>query len=441
MVSVKLKRQNLPFSEVSEFTESLARIYEQHAEEMQLLVSNFRKKNSEFRKEKPASNSSLFHSWETFLQEVEIDSQAHSEIASVLERQISRPLLEKSFFRKIQSRKVFSHRDSYENVIKQAEEKLSKTRLEYKTAYLAYMNGPSTQTLANYISCHNEYVGQLHFTNGMLSQYHSETLPSILQEVEDIYNDLCVKISDSILQVAEMISSRAHEQVKRYDGLTCQCKSVQGRSDLSNLVRSVVIPSNHPPVRRHFAAPQPPAPQSEGPTQETSASSNLPPSLKNEIVLDRLTGCQVRDKFESAKKESSELEMQAKQLSDALHTLSRVQQRSIDSNLFNKVNELQEDISVKQHELNLALIRLAGVKAQKELLSNKAESAEAVRERKMSSSSTGSMKSKWMKAFKSLKTPPASEAAGNKDGNDKILITALSVSDQISNLLIDYMRI
>lgn len=73
---------------VSEFTESLARIYEQHAEEMQLLVSNFRKKNSEFRKEKPASNSSLFHSWETFLQEVEIDSQAHSEIASVLERQV-----------------------------------------------------------------------------------------------------------------------------------------------------------------------------------------------------------------------------------------------------------------------------------------------------------------------------------------------------------------
>lgn len=59
------------------------------------------------------------------------------------------------------------------------------------------------------------------------------------------------------------------------------------------------------------------------------------------------------------------------------------------------------------------------LKFQKELLSNKAESAEAVRERKMSSSSTGSMKSKWMKAFKSLKTPPASEAAGNKDGNDK----------------------
>lgn len=73
---------------VSEFTESLAHIYEQHAEEMQLLVSNFRKKNSELRKERPACASSLFHTWETLLQEVEIDSQAHSDIASILGRQV-----------------------------------------------------------------------------------------------------------------------------------------------------------------------------------------------------------------------------------------------------------------------------------------------------------------------------------------------------------------
>ena len=73
---------------VSEFAESLAQIYEQHAEEMQVLVSNFRKKNTEFRKEKPSCPSSLFHSWEVFLQEVEMDSKNHSEIASILARQV-----------------------------------------------------------------------------------------------------------------------------------------------------------------------------------------------------------------------------------------------------------------------------------------------------------------------------------------------------------------
>jgi hypothetical protein len=37
---------------VSDFTQQLSHIYEHHAEEMQLLVSNFRKRNAELRKER-----------------------------------------------------------------------------------------------------------------------------------------------------------------------------------------------------------------------------------------------------------------------------------------------------------------------------------------------------------------------------------------------------
>jgi hypothetical protein len=49
---------------------------------------------------------------------------------------------------------------------------------------------------------------------------------------------------------------------------------------------------------------------------------------------------------------------------------------------------------------------------QKELFASKVESvAESSRERKMSASSTGSMKSKWLKAFKSLKTTTSSSGA------------------------------
>nr|CAD7206652.1 unnamed protein product [Timema douglasi] len=124
-VFVKLRGRRL-FVAVSDFAQQLAQIYEQHAEEMQLLVSNFRKKNADLRKERPACPSSLFHTWETMLQEVEIDSQAHSDIASVLGRQVARPLVEKSFHRKIQSRKVFTHRESYETILVKTEEKLAK---------------------------------------------------------------------------------------------------------------------------------------------------------------------------------------------------------------------------------------------------------------------------------------------------------------------------
>lgn len=57
---------------------------------------------------------------------------------------------------------------------------------------------------------------------------------------------------------------------------------------------------------------------------------------------------------------------------------------------------------------------------QKELFASKIDAAEGGtgRDRKMSSSSTGSMKSKWLKAFKSLKTPTSSSSNGapNKEG-------------------------
>lgn len=62
---------------------------------------------------------------------VEVDSQAHTDIASTLGRQVARPLLERSFHRKIQSRKVFTHRESYETILAKAEDKLAKVSLFY----------------------------------------------------------------------------------------------------------------------------------------------------------------------------------------------------------------------------------------------------------------------------------------------------------------------
>ncbi|KAK7791980.1 hypothetical protein R5R35_007968 [Gryllus longicercus] len=408
---------------VSDFTQQLSQVYEQHAEELQLLVANFRKRNAELRKERPACPSALFHTWETLLQEVEVDSQAHSDIASVLGRQVSRPLLERSFHRKIQSRKVFTHRESYETILTKTEDKLVKCRQDYKTAYLSYLGSPSTVTLSAYLDAHNEYVAQLHATNGMLERYHQEALPQLLQELEDVYSDLCATLSESLLSGAEVISSRAIEQSRRYDGLATQCRAVAGPPDLAHFVRSLPPPPQaplRPALRHNFAPPQPPPPPEplDGPDApdapaaaaashqyHNDATSHPPPPLKNEIVVDRLASVSARGRYEALRKEASDLEVQIKQLQDALDTLLRIQQRSLESSLFNKANELQEDISLKRFDLRVAQIHLGAVRAQKELFGAKADAAsDAVRERKMSSSSTGSMKNKWLKAFKSLKT-------------------------------------
>uniref|UniRef100_A0A1B6CG85 Phorbol-ester/DAG-type domain-containing protein n=1 Tax=Clastoptera arizonana TaxID=38151 RepID=A0A1B6CG85_9HEMI len=414
-------------TQVSDFTQELSQMYEQHAGELQLLVANFRKKNAELRKERPSCPNSLFHTWEALLQEVEVDSQAHSDIASVFGRQVSRPLLERSFHRKVQARKVFTHRESFEVIINKAEDKLAKSRQDYKASYLSYIASPNnTAALAAYLDAHNTYVAQLHATNGMVEQYSHKILPKILQELEDIYSDLCSTLLDSVLQGAEVISSRATEQAGRYEALSSQCRAVMAPTDLASFVKSLSpLPNTHPSHRlRLFTPPQVPQPDNldQSDTSSTDPHS-LPLSFKNELVADRLASIQIHSRYETLRVEALELETQIKQLQDALDTMIRIQQRSLESALYNKVNEIQEDISNKRYDLRSAQIQLSSVKAQKELFASKLDAAEGglSRDRKMSSSSTGSMKSKWLKAFKSLKTPTNTSTNGvsNKDGDKK----------------------
>uniref|UniRef100_A0A1Y1K8I5 Phorbol-ester/DAG-type domain-containing protein n=2 Tax=Photinus pyralis TaxID=7054 RepID=A0A1Y1K8I5_PHOPY len=395
---------------VSDFTQQLGQIYEQQAEELQLLVSNFKKKNLELRKERPACPSSLFHVWETLLQEVEIDSQALGDIASILGRQISRPLLERSFFRKIQARKVFSHRESYETIVTKTEEKLAKCRQEYKAAYLAYLSTPTTESLSGYFNNHNAYVQQLHATNGMLDAYSKETLPQLLQEIDEIYTDLCSSVSEAILQEAEIVSARATERHRRYENLISQCRAISATSDMAHLARSMPTAQGRGlSAKRPFIAPQPQPPDAlDGGDPCEIINDNVPPPLKDQLVIDRLSAVQVQPAHDALKKESADLDAQIRQIQDSLETLLRIQQRSLESALYNKVNEIQEDISMKRFDLRVAQMHLSAINSQKELFLNKLESSDSTRERKMSLVSTGSMKNKWLKAFKSLKTPPPS---------------------------------
>ncbi|GFR08299.1 putative c-terminal src similarity 3 domain of growth factor receptor-bound protein 2, partial [Trichonephila clavata] len=78
----------------------------------------------------PPYQSTLFTSWEVLLQEIEVDSQVHGDIARSLGRQVGMMLLEKTFHRKIQSRKIFLHRESFETILSKAEELLNKNHRE-----------------------------------------------------------------------------------------------------------------------------------------------------------------------------------------------------------------------------------------------------------------------------------------------------------------------
>lgn len=134
-------------------------MHEQHAEDLHTLVEEFRRKNAELRSERlaflyfeisddcqllvlfrPNCNNSLFNAWDSFLNETESDAQAHTDIAGVLGRSVSRPLLEKTFHMKIQSRTVFMHRESFESILDKTEQMLLKVSVASYIKILTPLN-------------------------------------------------------------------------------------------------------------------------------------------------------------------------------------------------------------------------------------------------------------------------------------------------------------
>ena len=95
---------------------------------------------------------------------------------------------------------------------------------------------------------------------------------------------------------------------------------------------------------------------------------SIPPPLKDELVIDRLSAVQVRPSHDALKKEATDLEVQIRQIQEALDTLLRIQQRSVEANLFNKANEIQEDISMKRFDLRVAQIHLRAINSQVSIL-------------------------------------------------------------------------
>ncbi|XP_045764857.1 uncharacterized protein LOC123867059 isoform X6 [Maniola jurtina] len=390
---------------VGDFTTQLSQLYERHSAELQLLVASFRKRNSELRKERATCPSSLFHTWETLLQEVEADVVGYSNAASALERVVATPLIEKTFHMKVQARKLFAHREGCELILSKADDQLNKSRQDYRTAFLNYCNNSNPTNLAMYYDSHNNYVQQLTATNAMMEQYHKHTLPTILQELEEILTDVTTAVSDAICQEGEIMTDKSTNQLRRYESLCAQARAVSSTADLAHLARTLL--TIQPPIRtskRAFLPPYPPEP--DDPPLDVPAEC-MPPVLRGEMLLDRMAGGQARLNYEQLRKDAIELELQIKQLQDGLDALARIQARSLESSIYSKVNEIQEEISIKKYDYRATQLHLAAVRAQRELFAAKADSSTAAADRKLSSSSAGSMKNKWLKAFRSLKPPSA----------------------------------
>ncbi|RWS05524.1 tyrosine-protein kinase Fer-like protein, partial [Dinothrombium tinctorium] len=390
--------------------ERLAVVQERHSEDLQLLVETFRKRNAELRKDRFSYQSALFTVWELLLQEVEVDSQVHGDIARSLNRKLGTVLLEKTFHRKIQSRKVFLHRESLEAILSKAEELLLKCQKDYLNAYEKVIASDGQDHLQEYYESHNNYVQQLHASNGMLKQYQSEILPSLLEELKEVYIGISDIITNSVEETTDLIANKVREQGNHYQTISNACKSVNASVDLASFIKALNPEKAPSGWRLHtFASPALMNETSIVPSATMDSMHNASLMLQNEIVIDsRNARLSYTKKAETFRQEMHTLEVKRQQLEEALDSLLKLQQRSLNTNLMNKTNELQEEISSKRFDLYVTGIHLAAVKSQNDLYLSKQREISGEnglglqRERKSSTGSTVSIKMKWLKAFKSL---------------------------------------
>ncbi|CAK9827102.1 Proto-oncogene vav [Anthophora retusa] len=381
---------------VSEFAQELGTVMETHSTNVRRLVDEFRTRSADTR----VDTGGMRRVWESMLRQVQADAEAHLDLAAVLQQQLSRPTLEASFHRKLQSKKVFAHREAYEQVVAETEKKLQRARADYKRAYAALLtidDGSEQELKRAYFEAHNAYVLQLRATNAITERYQSYCLPNLLNEIAEVYEELCGLACKCVGGVSEAAAERSGEQTKRYQAVVKEAQVIAPLNDLQILARSLgasVTPSKKP-NKRLFVAPAPPE---RVPTERI----NQIPSLRDELAP---TGANSLTMMENLRREHDSLTQEITRLQDALDALIRMQRKSAESNLYTKVAELQEDISMKRFELGEAQLYLAAVQAQKELFgAGEAGQPDGVSSRKMSNGSTGSTKHKWLKAFKSLKT-------------------------------------
>ncbi|TGZ43158.1 Uncharacterized protein DBV15_09810 [Temnothorax longispinosus] len=422
---------------------------ESHSANVRRLVDEFRSRSGDSR----VDVGGMRRVWESLLRQVEADAASHLDLAAVLQQQLSRPTLEASFHRKLQSRKVFAHRDAYEQVVSKTEEKLQRTRLDYKRAYAALLTneagGGAEQELKRaYFESHNAYILQLRATNAITERYQSHCLPGLLGEIAEVYEELCGLACKCVAGTSDAAGERSGEQAKRYQAVAKEAQAIIPSNDLQvpyvhslkrfslffklshvnsfqnsvrifppltkgeyvtlfkTLARNLSVNATpRKPPRRLYVAPAPPE---QIPMERISQM----PTLRDELVP---TGTSTLPLMEDLKRDYDGLNLEIGRLQDALDALVRMQRKSAESNLYTKVAELQEDISLKRLDLGVAQLRLAAVQAQKELFGGgEAGQPDGVTSRKMSNGSTGSPKLKWLKAFKSLKTsspttPPLSD--------------------------------
>lgn len=151
--------------------------------------------------------------------------------------------------------------------------------------------------------------------------------------------------------------------MENYQSVGNSCEVINGQKDLTNFIKRLNPEKLNQlvPTRQYLL---PTAALDDSDIPPVSDSFNLSHLLQNELIVDGMSKLALLSKREAIKNEMSTLENKISQLDETIESIGRLQSRSIETSLFNKASELQEDLSQKTYDRCVALIHLAALRAQ-----------------------------------------------------------------------------
>ncbi|CAG0892082.1 unnamed protein product [Cyprideis torosa] len=188
---------------LGDFSQDYASVYARHADELIEMLEKYRTKNNEL-----ASESTLFESWNRLLQEIEEDARVAADLSHKLSSGIARSLPDRTFHSKIQAKKVFQHRETCETILSKQDEGIRHAFRIYSSAYEKFVREPNLRSRSALIRAQNDYLLQVNAANSMIKAYSEETLPKLLEELEDVYVDTTDAITEVTNQFTDFLTKK-----------------------------------------------------------------------------------------------------------------------------------------------------------------------------------------------------------------------------------------
>ena len=90
-----------------------------------------------------------------------------------------------------------------------------------------------------------------------LFQYYAETLPLLLQELDDVYHDVSAVVAETLIQGSDVMAVKTAEVARRYESLARVAKNINPPLDLNHFVKTLHIPESMTVSKHKYALPQP----------------------------------------------------------------------------------------------------------------------------------------------------------------------------------------